>query len=463
MRINENIALAKAILKRNDVPETNEDYLKIRQMVGTEYNYVGILTRLRFVDSVTDLEELKSIFDVLRNSKLDIGKLNRMTYDQILDTFYDDLTLSTNKSKENYELIYKDNSYSFFRVYKYEGILEIGSPAWCLKTKSHWNNYQSKFPEQWVAIDNRYVKSVITPNNSYLGGQYVNNNKTWIRFGVSLKHNDDNTISWVGHNDNDGKCSLSPNNHTFYGILFTIINLSKGDKKSYYQKFIGCENIKDNFFKIVNNDAWTRLGMGVPTNNNDVNYLILSKSYSAAPIILRLRERSFPYVKYLTTGTKKNLFLQDISPNGTAGNLIKDFVKSPQNKSYVGIRIKLGLTTLEEAKSKDEFITQVGKWLVFYWNDDFYIVVDSQPNDFTIPTFDMNNKQYWGIDPTDKGLPIFYFVDTKTIRNSEVILNTPESKEILNYLSNIKQGKETTKPIETEDEPGFIKRFLGFK
>ena len=78
MKINENIALAKSILKKNGIePDSEEykDYLKVREIVGTEYAYIGILTRLRFLDNVTDMEELKSIYDVLKNSKLDLGKL----------------------------------------------------------------------------------------------------------------------------------------------------------------------------------------------------------------------------------------------------------------------------------------------------------------------------------------------------------------------------------------------------
>jgi hypothetical protein len=43
-----------------------KDYLKIRDIVGKEYAYIGILTRLRFVDNVVDIEELKSIYDVLK-------------------------------------------------------------------------------------------------------------------------------------------------------------------------------------------------------------------------------------------------------------------------------------------------------------------------------------------------------------------------------------------------------------
>jgi hypothetical protein len=69
MKINENIALAKSILRKSGIEVDSDeykDYLKIRDIVGKEYAYIGILTRLRFVDNVVDIEELKSIYDVLK-------------------------------------------------------------------------------------------------------------------------------------------------------------------------------------------------------------------------------------------------------------------------------------------------------------------------------------------------------------------------------------------------------------
>lgn len=52
IKINENVALAKSILRKNNLSDKDEDYLKIREMVGTDYSYVGILTRLRYIDNV---------------------------------------------------------------------------------------------------------------------------------------------------------------------------------------------------------------------------------------------------------------------------------------------------------------------------------------------------------------------------------------------------------------------------
>ena len=467
IKLNENIALAKSILRKNGITEDDEDYLKIREMVGTAVSYVGILTRLRFVDNVTDMEELKSIFEVLRDSKLDLGKLNKMSYEQILDTFYDQMT---SPSKEDYELIYKDNSYSFFRVYTYKGILEIGSPAWCLKTKSNWDNYQAKFPEQWVAIDNRHVKSVITPNNSYLGGQYVNRGKTYIRYGISFKHNTDGTTSWIAHDDNDGKCELKPDNHTFYGVLFTTLNLSHGTKKSFYQIFTDdTEYVKDGIFKIIpgQNHIWNRLGVKPPQNINegDENYLFLSKSYSFVPIVLRLRERSFPCLR-IFNNNRKVMHLFSMGVDGFATKALNDYVQQPQNISYSSIRLKLGLTTVDELKKNEDFVLQVGKWLVFHWNESYYISIDSEPSQYVLPVMDLAGNEYWTNHSSEKALtPMFYYIDKEKMKNSDVELDTAESKEILRQLSVKKPTpvEPGTTTQQQEEKPGFIKRFFGFK
>ena len=465
IKLNENIALAKSILRKNGIAEDNEDYLKIREMVGTAFSYVGILTRLRFVDNVTDMEELKSIFEVLKNSKLDLGKLNKMSYEQILDTFYDQMT---SPSKEDYELIYKDNSYSFFRVYTYKGILEIGSPAWCLKTKSHWDNYQAKFPEQWVVIDNRYVKNIVTPNNNYFTDAYRNTSKSWVRFGISIKHEPDDTISFVAHDDNDDKCEAKPENHTFYGVFFTTMNLSTGHKKSYYQRFLGCDNIKDGVFKINGDKVWTdRLGVKPPKNINegDENYLFLSKSYSFVPIILRIREKSFPCLR-IFNNNRKVMHLFSMGVDGFATKALNEYVQQPQNVSYIGIKIKLGLLTVEKAKENPAFLLQVGKWLVFEWNDDYFIAVDSEPGEYVLPVMDLAGNEYWTNHSSEKTLtPMFYYIDKEKIKNSAVELDTHESKEILRQLSGKKPTPvvEPETPTQDEEKPGFIKRFFGFK
>ena len=93
--INENVAYAKSILSKKGIGvDSTEyaDYLKIRDICGTNNGYVGILTKIRFIDNVTDMDEISSIFDILKNSKIDIAKMNKMSYDDILEIFYDELS-----------------------------------------------------------------------------------------------------------------------------------------------------------------------------------------------------------------------------------------------------------------------------------------------------------------------------------------------------------------------------------
>lgn len=72
-RINENIALSKSILAKKNITSDSpeyKDYLKIREICGVNYGYVGILTRIRFQDGIEDMLEIQSIYDILKNSKI---------------------------------------------------------------------------------------------------------------------------------------------------------------------------------------------------------------------------------------------------------------------------------------------------------------------------------------------------------------------------------------------------------
>lgn len=456
--INENIALAKSILRKQSILETDEDYLKIKELVGNSFGYVGILTRLRYVDNVTDFEEIKSIFEVLKNSKIDISKLNKLSYDEILDTFYDELIIkSDSKNKEDYELIYKDTTYSYFRVHTYKGILEIGSPAWCLKTKSNWDNYQDKYPEQWVAIDNRYVKNIITPNSSYLSGQYINAKKAWIRFGVSIKHNDDNTVSWVGHNDNDGRCTLAASNCTFFGVFYTILNLSNGVNKSYYEKFAKSEPLFGSTLKITDNLTWERLGINPKAiksicEEGDVAYLLLSKTYSYVPVAVVLKKDSVPYVMAFTS---KKEIIEPVNigsitdPTNTGKEIIK-YINEPRSAQYIGMRIKLGFITLEQAIDNPAYVCKYNNWLVYNWNDSYYIVVNSDPKDFIFPTTDTSLNFYWN-SKEFKNKPIFYLVDKSNMKSD---FKTDELGGVVKAIESVRKPveKKIEKPVEKPAE-----------
>ena len=140
---------------------------------------------------------------------------------------------------------------------------------------------------------------------------------------------------------------------------------------------------------------------------------------------------------------------------GTGFNALKDFVQDKRNTSYVGIRIKLGLTTKEKVRENPSLVTEVGQWFVFNWNDDYYIVVDSELKSINIPIINLKGDEFWN---DEKGnISSFYFIDKSKMENAGVKIDTPESNEILRQL------REKPKDKKDEEKPGFIKRFLGFK
>ncbi len=131
-KLNENMTYPKSILNKLGILNDSElynDYLKIREICGVNTGYVGILTKIRFIDNIEDMEEIKSIFDILKNSKIDINKLNKLNYNDILNIFYNEF------NNKDYELYYQDDEYIYYLVHTYEGILQIDSSTWCLKTK----------------------------------------------------------------------------------------------------------------------------------------------------------------------------------------------------------------------------------------------------------------------------------------------------------------------------------------
>jgi hypothetical protein len=275
MFINENVAFAKSILAKKGIVQGSpewEDYQKIRQICGNNNGYVGVLTKIRFIDEVTDFDEIQSIYDILKNSKLDTTKMNKMSYSEILDTFYDELSGEKTKNKD-YELVFKDSQYYYYRVYTYEGILKMASPAWCLKTKKYWTEYQEKYPEQWVVVDNRYNGKLIVPDNNYL--KEYKSAKGWVRYGISIKRTDD-TVNWVAFDDNNNTCTYEAKSWTFFGVMSTLINLVWNIKVSYYQRFYGCKSIEGNkYLEVVDKGKFLgRFNLKEDTYGDDTIYVI---------------------------------------------------------------------------------------------------------------------------------------------------------------------------------------------
>jgi hypothetical protein len=420
MKINENVAFAKSILNKvgiNSESEEYKDYLTIREICGQNTGYVGILTRLRFIDNVDDMDEIQSIFDILKNSKMDVNKLNKLTYNQILEIFYYELDVDK-EDKKDIELVYKDNEYSYYRVYTYDGILKIGSPAWCLKTKSKWDEYQKIYPEQWVVIENVYKDKLINPNNNYLD-KYTNSERVWVRYGISIRNNTDNTFNWTGFDDNNGTVSSKPESCTFFGVLNTIINLMAGIKKSYYQRFKGCKQIEGskNWQEVVDKEKFfDSLELDINKYNNILNersklYVTLSKSYSNIPVILVINDwylhGFLPTSRDYRISNTNDFFTKPLEISGDiAKKIILDFAKESNNEYFDGLKLANNLISMDDIEKNKKFIKKVDKWLIYDRNDNYYMIVNTDvKNEYEIPSEtllyinnNINNPLVWYID-----------------------------------------------------------------
>jgi hypothetical protein len=390
--LNENVAYAKSILAKKGIVQGSpewEDYLKIRQICGNDNGYVGILTKIRFMDEVTDFDELKSIFDILKNSKIDTTKMNKMSYSDILNTFYDELSGEKTKNKD-YELIYRDSQYYYYKVYTYQGILKISSPAWCLKTKKHWDDYQSKYPQQWVVISKKYQGKLITPDDNYLS-EYKSA-KGFVRYGISIHDNEDDTFSWVAFNDNNGRCEYSAKSWTFFGVLSTIMNLKIGKKKSYYERFLGCKTIEGSkYLKVVNKrDFLDRFRLSENTYDDCEIYVKFSESYSSPPLFI-LMNGTRPITAYPLSWSRgfspaqvDNFDFSTISEKESKNLFEMYATEHPDLTVYFGIRLKLGLMTMEQIQAHPKFIKLVGKWAIFD-KKNYYQIVNTTNSEYQVP------------------------------------------------------------------------------
>lgn len=264
----ENLNYARSVLRKTNNTDTNEDFLKIKSFCKSS-GYLGLLTKLFFIDNI-DIDEVESIYNSLVNLKVSVSDVINLNYNQLSDYLYD---LQTRNSKSNdFKFQFTDGYYDYFRVFSYEGILDIGSPAWCIKTKSMWTRYTDDDlvnNQQWVIIK-KISKKLLTPNTNYLS-KYQNLQNPYIRYGVTIRQ--DGKIYMF--DDNDGQSNQSEGNpkailsnikkFNLGQIIDTDLNLSIGidpiikfDKVNVYfisQKEVSIINDRFNFkFKKESNE-----------------------------------------------------------------------------------------------------------------------------------------------------------------------------------------------------------------
>ena len=193
-KIFENIAQAKSILRKNNGSQEDEDFQKIVSTTNKD-GWTGLLTRLVYKDGV-DVDEVISFYPDLKKSKMDLGKLNKMSYDDIIDLLYQESDEKTNDVK----FVGKVQDYLIFHVLTFESNLKICSPSWCIKTKNDWNGYvQTGNSEQFVVIQSEYVNKsgrtkLLTPDSPAYMGNYFNRKKPEVRYGITYYKNGETII-----------------------------------------------------------------------------------------------------------------------------------------------------------------------------------------------------------------------------------------------------------------------------
>jgi len=475
----ENVALAKAIMARRGITQDSPewaDYLRIREMCARNPGWVGLITKIRFVDGVEDLEELESVLDVLVSSGMDSGSLMKLTYDQILDRFHDRLV--PKGTDLGYEVVVKDKMYTIYRVHTYEGIMRIGSPAWCLKTRSNWDKYQAEYPYQFVAIHNDWVGKLISPDTNYLGG-YSNKTRSWVRYGFSLAvsngmpslpvvfdddNNDVRLDRWNGHRSLSSAISSQALDRVFH-IYLTITNVLSGDltpatTRLSWATLLEPEKMTLTLGKskagIANFEMMlpgSRLGQVVEaaTAGDTVDF---SYRFNPSEKEFSLTLMWLPMASTWSSATGARplavLFLRNytgkwsITPK-TQARLIDHYSKQ-QDRHTCGIRLELGLITKQEVESIKGFVARINDWLVFDWGTTEYTLINAAPSKgFSVPFMTLTNTTRSPSLPTLVG-----WVDKESPAKYD---------EESGFLSEVRREMRRMGLFKNKDRGGFLSLF----
>ena len=178
----ENVAQARAILNHNNINYDNPIYQDILKTTKRD-GYTGFITKIVF-DLDVDKDDAKEIYYKVKKDELDVSQLNKMSKEEV------EKILDFDESNQGYKYLFTENHYKVFRVDTYEGILKISSPAWCLKTKSYWDDYtKTKEGMQFVVIQEKFVprdEILLTTPSDWDGQRYESGSYAKMRFGVTV-------------------------------------------------------------------------------------------------------------------------------------------------------------------------------------------------------------------------------------------------------------------------------------
>jgi len=124
------------------------------------------------------------------------------------------------------------DQYIIHRVDQYETVLKVGSPAWCLKTKSHWNDY-SRLGDIYVI--SRQGIDLAVPDSMPSNASYESPNMQW-RWGITMSK--DLTIHHI-QDDNNKEVPRSywTYNNQKMGIAVLINNFLKLSRAAIQKEF----------------------------------------------------------------------------------------------------------------------------------------------------------------------------------------------------------------------------------
>jgi len=233
----ENLNYARSVLRKKGLYDKDEDFIKIREMSKDKSGYLGLLTKLHFVDNVP-LDELQSIYNSLVELNINAGEALKLDYIQLSDYLMDKTSV---QADNGYKFQFTDGVYDYFRVMTYEGLLNCGSPSWCIKTKSYFDKYTNHNPgknQQWVVIK-KIGKKLLTPNTNYLD-KYVNTSNPYIRFGLTFNVDSSKIYAF---DDNDKELNIADG--LGKRICSNIKKFMKGEEVGVisYDKILGKEAI----------------------------------------------------------------------------------------------------------------------------------------------------------------------------------------------------------------------------
>ena len=232
----ENLAQAKSILLKKGLTTEDETYQKIITKTNKD-TYTGLITRLIIMDG-EDMQEIFDLYDDLKKFKYDLSKIHKLAYDEIINLVYQEV----DKDKTDIKKLFSKDGYTYY-VVNYNGVLKLGSPSWCLKTKSDWNRIIQDGFTQFVVIRNDKIVGntlMLSVPNTYTSLSKYQSNQSRIRYGITTNRNQ---IKQIFDDNNDEHLTNYKNDPVLNTIITNIKSIdsfpsSSSDTKIQKEKIL---------------------------------------------------------------------------------------------------------------------------------------------------------------------------------------------------------------------------------